>query len=445
MKKINALIGLLVFFLAFQSCSKLEYSPKDQVFAQGALKDYASANAAVAGLYDEMQDATLAFDGYLSIWQYFSDECDWTGTFPTRAEFDRKDVFPSNSTMEGVFSAFYDIINYANYLLEELPNISSADFTADDLNKFSGEARLIRGFAYLHLVLGWGDVPIVLKATRPDAVGDDLFVSKSPASEVWSLVVSDLEFAEKNIGGNPAYRASANAATALLSRVYLYQGEWQLAYDKADAIIQSGVYSLVPEYENVFKEETSENIWILKFNKDDQNSNAFYYFPAALGGRRSISPSPQLIAAYEDGDARKDASVAKSGTQNYGIKYMDISTGTDPLYFIRYAEVLLNAAEAAAELGMFDEANTYYNMVRNRAGLADKTLDASNYVDLLLQERFVELAMEGFHRLVDLRRRGKAMEVLEPEGYDPCDAVWPLPQRDIDRNPNLEQNGCCNC
>lgn len=432
-------------FLAVQSCSKLEYAPEDQVFAEGAIKDFASANAAVAGLYDELQDGTLTFDGYLSFWQFFSDECNWTGTFPTQAEFDRKDVFASNSTMEAVFSDFYDVINYANYLLEELPEIDSPDFTAADLNKFSGEARMIRAFAYLHLVLGWKEVPIVLTATRPETVGDGLFVTKSPEADVWNLIISDLEFAEKNAGDNPAARASANGATALLSRVYLYRGAWQSAFDKAEAIIQNGGYNLVADYEEVFDEETSENIWILKFNKDDQNANAFFFFPAGLGGRRVSAPSPQLIASYAEGDTRKAASVARLGSQDYCIKYKDISTGSDPLYFIRYAEVLLNGAEAAAELGLFDKANLYYNMVRTRAGLSEQTLDATNYVDLLLKERFVELAMEGFHRLIDLRRRGKALEVLEPEGYDPCDEVWPLPQRDIDRNPNLVQNDCCTC
>ena len=81
--------------------------------------------------------------------------------------------------------------------------------------------------------------------------------------------------------------------------------------------------------------------------------------------------------------------------------------------------------------------------MRTRAGLANKTLDASNFVDLILQERLVELALEGPHRFLDLRRRGKA--ATEIEGYSGCNDIWPIPQRDIDRNPNLTQNTCCNC
>ena len=107
--------------------------------------------------------------------------------------------------------------------------------------------------------------------------------------------------------------------------------------------------------------------------------------------------------------------------------------------------MVLIAAEAAAETGDFETANTYFNQVRARAGLEEKTLNASNYVDLILAERFVEFAFEGAFRLIDLRRRGIAEQVLGPIGYDACDSVWPLPQRDIDRNPQLEQNNCCNC
>ena len=118
---------------------------------------------------------------------------------------------------------------------------------------------------------------------------------------------------------------------------------------------------------------------------------------------------------------------------------------TDPIFFIRHAEMVLIAAEAAAEMGDFGTASMYLNQVRARSGLGDIELDGTNYVEAILQERFVEFAFEGPFRLIDLRRRGMAEQVLGPIGYDACDSVWPLPQRDVDRNPNLTQNGCCNC
>ena len=139
-----------------------------------------------------------------------------------------------------------------------------------------------------------------------------------------------------------------------------------------------------------------------------------------------------------------------SASVPYGVKYPSFDAGssgtaTDPIYFIRHAEMALIVAEVAAEMGDFETANTHINQVRARAGLGPVTLDASNFVDLILQERFVEFGMEGPFRLLDLRRRNRVNELLAPLGYDACDNVWPLPQRDVDRNPNLTQNGCCNC
>ena len=140
-----------------------------------------------------------------------------------------------------------------------------------------------------------------------------------------------------------------------------------------------------------------------------------------------------------------------SASVPFGVKYPSFDAGisgtaTDPIFFIRHAEMVLIAAEAAGEQGDFATATGWLNQVRARAGLDGlDLLDANNFVDAILQERFVEFALEGPFRLIDLRRKGQAESVLGSIGYDACDQVWPLPQRDIDRNPNLNQNDCCNC
>ena len=105
--------------------------------------------------------------------------------------------------------------------------------------------------------------------------------------------------------------------------------------------------------------------------------------------------------------------------------------------------MLLIASEAEAEMGNYNEATHYFNQLRQRAGLPELTLNSNNYVDLILQERFIELSFEGPHRWFDLRRRGLASEHLP--GYLSCNDVWPFPQREIDTNPNLVQNDCCSC
>ncbi|WNJ16841.1 RagB/SusD family nutrient uptake outer membrane protein [Pontibacter sp. G13] len=417
--------------LGVQSCKdSLEVLPTDSVDESTAINNATSANAAVTGLYSELQDEDLVIDGFLVMPQMFSDEMDHTGTFPTRAEFGRLAVFPENSTMAAAFSDFYDVVNVANNLIERLPMVDDAAYTEADMNSHLAEARFVRAYCYFILTNYWGDVPLVLAATKADDLGESLQVPNTPQADIYTQILSDLSFAEANIGGNANTRATAASVAALKARTHLYLGNWEEAQAAAEASLAAA---------------TSEDIWYLQFTSVDNNSNAFYYYPGALGGRRIVAPSAALINAFEAGDARFAASIDTTTVpgQPFGTKYTDIANGTDPIYFFRAAEMKLIVAEAAAEQGDFATASQYINMVRSDAGLGDITLDATNFEDAILQERFVELAMEGAHRLLDLRRRGKAFEVLSGIGYEEgCDDLWPLPQRDLDRNPNLTQNPC---
>jgi hypothetical protein len=453
MKKIVLTIAIsLASLLFFQGCSDfLEIVPKNSVPPALAINNLNSARGAVLGAYDELQDPELAFDGWLSLNQMFTDEMIHTGTFPTRLEFGQLNVFPANITMANAFTDVYDVINVVNNIIEVLPTVE--DPTLDDASKNAllAHSYAIRAFCYWYLTNNWGDVPLVTTPTRE--VDESLNVAASPKADVMALIKSDLDFADANIEaadplGLGSSVISKSAVTAMLARWYLFNGDNANALASAEEIITGGVHSLDADYGNLFGPNpgSAEHIWYLNFNTQDANSNAFFYFPSAKGGRLSISPSAELLAAYDPADLRYAVSfdTATVPSEPHLIKYKDIN-GSDPIYFIRYAEILLIAAEAAGAEGDFTKATDYINEVRTRAGVADVTLDASNYIDLILQERLLEFAGEGPNRLWDLRRTNKAEEILAPFGYDPCDAVWPLPLRDLDRNPNLVQNNCCNC
>ncbi len=433
---------ILLVFLA--SCAELdELSPRNSIPTETAITDKASATAAMNGVYSDLQDATLAFDGWLALAQYFSDETIFTGTFPTRLEFGNMNVFPANSTMGAVFTDLYEVINRANNVIALVPGVEDDTFTPAQRSDFIAQASFIRAQCYLHLVTLWLDVPLVLNPTTE--VGDVLNVPKSNSADIYTQIISDFTFAEANLATDSGpFVASKQAASAFLARVALYRGDWSTAAAKAEQVLGSGFDLAVMPY-------MGDQIYSLSFSPTDGNSLGFFYGPAEFGGRHSIEPSSTLISAYEVGDIRKGASVdLSSASVPFGIKYpsfdaANAGAATDPIMFIRHAELVLIIAEAAAETGDFDKANRWYNQVRLRAGLDPFILDGSNFVDRILQERFVELAMEGPHRLLDLRRKGKALEVLGPLGYNACDNVWPLPQRDVDRNINLQQSSCCNC
>lgn len=438
--QLSGVLGLLLL-LTISSCEYFDLNsiePIDSVPAGLAITDGQSARAARAGVYDALQANN--FDTHLAGYQYYSDEADWTGTFPTREEFDIYSVTTGNATLAGMFSAHYTTINVANNVLEILPGVEDPTISEELRNSILAEARFGRAFAYLELVLGWGDVPLILSPTR--GVGEELNVPKDPASAVYEQIIVDLEFAADNIQDELSLGMTVAAANALLARIALYQERYEDALRLARLAIGE-------DYDLTSIPYMEDEIWFLKFSATDGNSLAFFYGPSDLNGRLSISPSSELIAAFEEGDLRRNMTVDTLNGAFYGIKYDDFNAAagsqTDPIRFIRGAEMVFIIAEAAANLGDFETATEMINIVRNRAGLEDIELDADNFEDAILQERFVELALESGHRLWDVRRLGRAVELFGPGGYDPCDDVWPLPQREIDRNPNLEQNSCCNC
>ncbi len=444
MKLTNFLILIMTISVCVFSCADLEdVSPVNSVLSSAAITSKASANAALNGVYDELQDADLTFDGWLALPQFFSDEANATGTFPTRLEFGNLNVFPSNGTMASVFTDFYDAINVANNVIALVPAIQEDGFTDTEKNDIVAQAKFIRAQCYLQLGTLWQSVPLVLSPTSD--VGEVLNVSVSSRDEIYNQIKADFNEAVTNITAETGpFVASKQAANAFLARVALYEGNWAEAKAKAEGVLGAGFDLTAVDY-------LADQIYSLNFTTADGNNLGFFYGTEGLGGRYSIGPSADIIAAFEDGDTRFAQSINNDNPATpYGLKYPSFSaasagTATDPIYFIRHAEMVLIAAEAAAEMGDFATASTHFNQVRNRAGLSEITLDASNYVDAILKERFTEFAFEGAQRLIDLRRRGKAEEVLGPIGYDACDKVWPLPQRDVDRNVNLQQNDCCNC
>lgn len=438
----NILILFTILFIC-NSCAKLDdLSPQNSIPTDQAITDLASAKAALNGVYDAMQEED--FDRWLALSQFFSDEANATGTFTTRLEFGNLNVFPANGTMADAFTSNYTTINNANNVIDIIPTIEDQNFDEVSRNDIIAQAKFLRAQCYLNLVTHWKEVPLVLKPTED--VGEVLNINKSSVDEIYSQIISDFTEASANIVAetNPQM-ASQQSANAFLARIALYQERWADALSLAETVLGADFdLETVPFLE--------DQIYSLGYTSTDGNTLNFFYGPADVGGRYSIGPSDALINAFEEGDLRFEASIDSSTYDvPYGLKYPSFEAGIagtaeDPIFFIRHAELVLIAAEAAAEMGDFDKANQYYNQVRSRADLEAKELNASNFVDLILQERFVEFAMEGSFRLIDLRRKGKAAEVLGPIGYDsPCDDVWPLPQRDIDRNPNLNQNDCCNC
>lgn len=426
-----------MFILA--SCDVLDIKPQTSILGTDALKDKKGIEKGILGAYTSFQALSYYGRSYLTFSDLASDNLEHPSdaTALEYTQVDNNAILPENASIEGLWSSPYEGINIANNIIAKVPDIP--DMTNDEKNKALGELYFIRALNHFNLVNYFGDIP--LKTTATEGTGA-LNVTRDPVSTVYEQVINDLKFAEGNLDESTAVkvRASKYAAKALLARVYLYKGDYNLAKQKATEVI-AGKYQMIA-YASVFSDGSAESIFEIDFTELNRNRIAEYNFPKSLNGRREVAPTADLLNAFESGDARYGVSVAFAGTLPYAIKYDDLSKGADNVIVLRLAEMYLIRAEAETKLeGDIDAIQGDLNTVRNRAKLGDT--DADTYDELLLaieQERRVEFAFEG-HRWFDLVRTGRAVEVL-PNVESINQTLFPIPLKEIvtNKNPGMKQN-----
>ncbi len=371
-----------------------------------------------------------------------------------------------SSNWDGHFSLIYA----CNDLISDVDESGKTD-SGSIINK--AEAMALRGFSYFELRRDYGEVPVVLKRIISPSDG---IKAKSTIAEVDAQIISDLEFAADKLPMNwPAYlgRATSGFANSILAKLYLYQGNWAKSLEKSELVINSGQYALFNSYENLFKEQgdnTSESIFEVQFLRQASVDYSNNYFESQgirgsgawdLGWGFNV-PTQNLVDAYEVGDPREKATILMEGQDDgYGNiipmglaqPYWNKKAYSTPSYralqgtgknqwfnvkIIRYADVLLMAAEAANELGNTAKAADYANLVRARARgnnqgvLADLPADAT-LKRAIKHERRIEFAMEG-ERFYDLVRWGDAPTVLGSLGYQEKNKYYPIPQTAIDQS-----------
>ncbi|MGV3502722.1 MAG: RagB/SusD family nutrient uptake outer membrane protein [Adhaeribacter sp.] len=340
----------------------------------------------------------------------------------------------------------YLIIARANQVLA---SIDKVEFGAESKNNLKGQAHFLRAYAYFELVQYFGKVPLHLTpvTSRSEAA--------QPLAEEAALYAQIVEDAQKAVDLLPlkskqeAGRATSGAARTLLANVYIVQKKWAEAEKLLREVVASNEYTLIQNYADVFSTSTgnknnAESVFEVQFLEGSAglNGNFLYQFmprpmtatelqtitgtsnPQGLDAEGNNIPTPDIIAAYEPNDERKDASIGYitlSGSARANKVYPYIKKfakthalhnnhGTNwPIY--RYAEVLLFLAEALHEQGKAD-ASTYLNLVRDRAGLGDASGDLRQAI---YQERRVELAFEN-KRWHDLVRTERAIPVITAYG-----------------------------
>lgn len=364
----------------------------------------------------------------------------------------------------------YQIIARANQILALIDGV---DFAADSKNNLKGQALFLRAFAYFDLIRLFGKVPLHL---TPVTGREDAALPLSTADQVYAQIEKDAKDASTllfNKAKQEAGRATSGAAKTLLANLYLTQKKWAQVETLMKDVMTNDGYMLMADYNMAFSftstnKNNQESVFEVQYQEGSAgyNGNQAYRFipspitateiapltgtsnPQPTSQESNNIPTPDIIAAYETGDKRKDISIGyitlsqslrEKKEYPYIKKYvrphsLQNNTGQNwPVY--RYAEVLLFLAESLNEQGKTAEAATYLNQVRTRAGLAATT--ASSQADMretIFKERRVELAFEN-KRWFDLTRTGRVKEIIGAYGarvkanpsayYFPAGAVPP--------------------
>lgn len=484
---------LLVFVaLVGASCSDsfLNKAPLDTVNTENFYKTEADAIAAINAAYQPLQRPKLH---NMRMWttDIIAGNSE-VGADPTSATdgIETKDQarFITTTDNRGVLDLYQGPapgILYCNLVLEKVPLIAMSDELKD---RVLGEAKFLRAYYYFVLVRFFGDIPLILKSQNP---GDDLRPTRTQKALVYAQIVKDLTEAGEQLPTREEYaqedrgRATKGAALGMLAKVYLTLGEWQKVIDLCNEVEALG-YDLNTEYADNFNptnENSVESLFEVQYIApvtnfwDDSNQSAWTTnfmaprdSPLTAVGWGWNQPTEEFVNAYEADDLRKDVTIFYEGgpqfdgkdykaTMAYATGYnvrkfvqpkSVVTTGSSgsPLNWpvLRYADVLLMKAEALNELGQTALAETPLNKVRERAGLDPVTgLSKDSFREKVLHERRMELAFEG-HRWFDLIRVNNGsygLQFLHSIGRVNATEkhlLFPIPQAEIDVNPNLEQN-----
>lgn len=457
---------LLAFCLVvgFSACDDvLDQEPQVQIAQEKTITNKKGAEAAVAGMYNELQNADYYGRNFQIMSDLASDVAQSIGTWDFYREMDTYLTSIGNTENGNFWTRAYRAVNVANNIIAKVPQLT--DVQEEEKNSYLGQAYLVRGLAFFDLTRTYGGVPgvvgtlgVPLVTTPSTKVDDSFFPARPTLEESYRQVESDLLMALELL---PEQHATDNAtrsqavkgtARALLSRLYLYTNQPEKVIEYADQVIEDPKYRFVDNYLDIFQSKsTSEAILELNFNSTDQSGLRNWYVPSSIGGRGDIAAHTSF---YEElttnpNDVRGQLFAFNSGANvYYPTKYIKAGN-IDNVPVIRLSEVYLNRAEARAMTGDVTGALSDLNAIRNNAGLEDfDTSSPQEALEAIWHERKIELAFEG-QSFFDLVRTGQALNELSSVErtngpavslQDPNRQVFPIPSFDVDANKNLEQN-----
>lgn len=439
-----------MFALGLSSCKQFVEvpAPINQLNANDVFTDDKTATSAIVGIYSDME-SSLPISAYLTLLSGMSaDELNYTSGDQAFLQFMNNSYLPDNPYAADVWG-IYSTVYKANACVQGIQKSTALPPATKD--QLLGEALFSRAFCEFYLVNLFGDVPLVMSTDY--RINDTL--SRTPSAKVYAQITLDLTEAQALLSaGYPSdqrVRPNIFAATALLSRVYLYNRNWANAESQASSVINSGLYTL-STVGSAFLMSSNETIWqLMPVNAYFNTQEAVIFIPGDPTVVPTFPLTDGLVNAFEPGDQRLSAwtgnTVIGNQTFYYPAKYKNSGGSSLTEYHIvfRLAEQYLVRAEARMQQGNIPGAIDDLNVIRLRAGLIalPSSLTQNETAAAVQQERRIELFAEFGHRWLDLKRTsmvGPVLQTLKPSTWQSRAALWPVPQGQIAENPNLTQN-----
>ena len=499
MKLINkALLSLaLTGSLLVSSCdSLLQVDPRQSIDADGALTTPDAMNAALNSVYSKLRSARLYGRDLLAVADALAD----VGVTTSNSGRLIGENNNQPGSHFGTWQTTYFAINEANLILDGISKVEGA--SAAQIARWEGEAKFLRGLYYFDLVkvysymptaiyeqgvIGQGGIPVVTEGVISSGTALSRQTPRSTINEVYDQIYKDLEDAKKLLGagaGRGVQYGSAAAASALLSRVALYRGDWAKVVAESTTALASSVGTVLsgsayvngwrapvnPESmfevrfalaeESIGVNESLQSTYTALLNLTNKNSQGGWgdFIPnATVRGVFGLTQLQLGTPATDNNnwDVTRNADVRAqlfttgntvrgAGRQIENTKFLSKSgfAYADNVPVIRKSEMHLNRAEANYQLKNETAALTELNAFKSLRGLPAVTLAGNALLEEILLERLKEFIGEG-HRFFDLKRYGRGIVKTTPAvnlAFDDFKILPPIPQREVDGNPNIKQN-----
>jgi hypothetical protein len=500
--RIKLLLTLLLSGIYFSCNNFLDKKDRNNISAETYYQTITEAITGVNSVYAGLQRAGLYHRQIHFVFDFSGGEN--APTSNTQTPNQQLLNYTWDATHEHITALWNDsyvVIARANLLIDKVTKSPIPDGPVK--SRVLAEARFLRALMYTNLVMNFGEVPL-----RTELNLSQTQLGGAPKTEIFTFIENDLKFAEQNLPKRSEYpaadlgRATSGAAKGLLGKVYVYQKKWADALTTLNEVITSNEYSLVanPRWNhNAENKNNAESLFEVQFTKNlnggggawavDQNTGwggngegNFRPIEYGVDGHAfyNAKPSQALVDAFEPNDPRVGTSffgpgstiILSSSDPDYSpdnkydgifaragyawMKYQnqDLAAqgnreqddGDINIRLLRYADILLLAAEANIESNNIAAAAGLINQVRRRADpsgaiLPDRPTNATQAQmrDFLIKERQVELCGEG-QRRVDIVRWGIAGQVLGSKFTANKHELFPKPATELDANKALKQN-----